>query len=66
MPPSPVAERITSIRGTCSDVTHVKNTYYYQCEQDGPYLKSRPKGCITHDKRNKIAIGQRDDFGDYT
>ncbi|KAL6733235.1 hypothetical protein Aduo_003898 [Ancylostoma duodenale] len=43
-----------------------QNTYYYQCEQDGPYLKSKPKGCITHDKRNKIAIGQRDDFGDYT
>ncbi|KAK5985466.1 hypothetical protein GCK32_003879 [Trichostrongylus colubriformis] len=43
-----------------------QNMYYYECEKDGPYLKSRPKGCISHDKLRRVAIGQQDDFGDYT
>ncbi|VDL73994.1 unnamed protein product [Nippostrongylus brasiliensis] len=40
--------------------------YYYQCERDGPYLKQRPKGCMSHDKRRQVPIGGTDDFGDYT
>ncbi|WKX95963.1 hypothetical protein Q1695_012429 [Nippostrongylus brasiliensis] len=43
-----------------------QNMYYYQCERDGPYLKQRPKGCMSHDKRRQVPIGGTDDFGDYT
>uniref|UniRef100_A0A8L8Q1H6 VWFD domain-containing protein n=1 Tax=Heligmosomoides polygyrus TaxID=6339 RepID=A0A8L8Q1H6_HELPZ len=43
-----------------------QNMYYYECQRDGPYLRSQPKGCISHDKQRRIALGQRDDYGDYT
>ncbi|VDM62736.1 unnamed protein product [Angiostrongylus costaricensis] len=43
-----------------------ENTYYYECEKDGPYLKGKLKGCISHDKQRKVAIGQQDDYGEYT
>ncbi|VDM71900.1 unnamed protein product, partial [Strongylus vulgaris] len=42
------------------------NIYYYECVQDGPYVKSKPKGCVSHNKQKRVPIGERDDFGDYT
>ncbi|KJH51413.1 hypothetical protein DICVIV_02427 [Dictyocaulus viviparus] len=42
-----------------------QNIYYYECEQDGAYLRNQIKGCISHDKQRKILIGQQDDYGDY-
>ncbi|CAJ0608289.1 unnamed protein product [Cylicocyclus nassatus] len=46
--------------------TDAQNIYYYECVPDGPYVKAKPKGCISHNKQKRIPIGQRDDYGDYT
>ncbi|VDK84977.1 unnamed protein product [Cylicostephanus goldi] len=43
-----------------------RNQKFLQRLGNGPYVKAKPKGCISHNKQKKIPIGQQDDFGDYT
>ncbi|KAH7723293.1 Protein F42A8.1 [Aphelenchoides avenae] len=60
----------------CSDgerVYHVGDTwenkermYYFECRQDGPYVKVEVAGCVSHDKSRRIPLGQQYDFGNYT
>jgi hypothetical protein len=43
-----------------------KRMYWFECKQDGPYLKIEVGGCITHDKTRHIKLGERYDFGEYS
>uniref|UniRef100_A0A914EQ49 Abnormal cell migration protein 18-like fibronectin type I domain-containing protein n=1 Tax=Acrobeloides nanus TaxID=290746 RepID=A0A914EQ49_9BILA len=40
--------------------------YWFECKQDGPYVRIQVGGCIAHDKSKRLAIGERYDFGEYT
>ncbi|GMT14443.1 hypothetical protein PFISCL1PPCAC_5740, partial [Pristionchus fissidentatus] len=42
------------------------NTYYYECKSDGAYLRVSIEGCVHHDKRGKVKIGEKYDHGEYT
>ncbi|EFO14434.2 hypothetical protein LOAG_14084, partial [Loa loa] len=42
-----------------------KHMYWFECKEDGPYLRVEIGGCITHDKKRRIAINEVYDFGEY-
>jgi hypothetical protein len=60
----------------CSDgqrVYHVGETwedaqkmYFFECRQDGPYVKVEVAGCVSHDKSRRIPLGEQYDFSGYT